>query len=252
MNGVKQDKIISLNEHNYSNININASVDLSSVEQGDYFMYVRARVKEFETVVLLNNVFGRETSKKVTVGTRGYLFRTNFYSNYVPIELSIRNNGNITTVNNPTNDNMFNDYVDIGFKNNKLYIRGTSYNVGGNYDDSIDIKREIYLENMETFERTSYNIGYINNGDYTVTLRVPDNLSKKKAWFDASLDISSLKKGKYLIYIRTKTESIDDYGELIDIFARDLSSKTVKLDNGNTVKLTINKNVRMRIELVVE
>lgn len=248
---IKKDKVIALNEHSYSNTNINASIDLSSIEQGDYALYVRARINDFESEVLLNNVFGRQTVKKVTIDNRGYLFRTNYYSNYVPIELSIRDNGNITNVNNPTNDNMFNDYVNIGFENNNLFIRGTSYNVGGNYSDSINVERQIILENTSTFDRKTYDVGFIDNGDYEVTLRVPDNLSKKRSWFDAKVDISTLEKGTYVIYIRTKALSIDDYGELTDIFARDLSNKTINLSNGNKAILRLNKDVRMRVELVI-
>lgn len=252
LNKKKPDKVIGLNEHNYSNININALIDLSTVEQGDYALYVRARVNTYEAECLLNNVFGRKTIKKITVGTRGYLFRTNYYSNYVPIELSIRDSGNITNVNNPTNDNMFNDYVDIKFDKDKLYIKGTSYNVNGNYSKTTNVERQIILENTATFERKTYDIGYIDNGDYEVVLRVPDNMSKTRAWFDSSLDLSTLEKGTYIIYIRTTSGSIDDYGELIDIFARDLSKKTITLSNGNKAKLKLNKDVRMRIELVIE
>ena len=252
LNTKKEDIVISLGEHDYSNININSTFDLTSVPQGDYSLYVRARVGNLETETLLNNVFGRKTIKKITVGARGYLFRTNYYSNYVPIELSIRDSGNITNIDNPTNDNMFNDYVNIDLKDNKLYIKGTSYNVNGDYSKSQDIKRQIILENTNTYKRTSYDVGYIDNGDYEVTLRVPDNKSKIRAWFDASLDISKLEKGTYLIYIKTTAGTIDDYGELTDIFARDLATKQVKLSNGLTAKLRLNKDVRMRVELVIE
>ena len=147
---------------------------------------------------------------------------------------------------------MFNDYVDIKFDKDKLYIKGTSYNVNGNYSKTTNVERQIILENTATFERKTYDIGYIDNGDYEVVLRVPDNMSKTRAWFDSSLDLSTLEKGTYIIYIRTASGSIDDYGELIDIFARDLSKKTITLSNGNKAKLKLNKDVRMRIELVIE
>lgn len=252
LNNSSSNQVVALNEHSYSNININATFDLSSISQGDYALYVRARVKDKEVETLLNNVFGRKTLRKLTVNNRGYLFRTNYYSNYVPIELSIRDQGNITNTNNPTNDNMFNDYVNIELKNDKLSIKGTSYNVNGDYGSNQKITRQIILENTTTYKRTTYDVGYIDNGNYEVILRVPDNKSKIRAWFDASLDLSKLEKGTYIIYIRTQASSIDDYGELTDIFARDLSNKTIKLSNGLTAKLKLNKDVRMRVELVIE
>ena len=65
---------------------------------------------------------------------------------------------------------------------------------------------------------------YIDNGEYKITLLVPDNKDKTRAWFSNKIDISNLEKGTYAIYIHT-IANVDDASELNDIFARSINSK---------------------------
>ncbi|MFA5603184.1 MAG: hypothetical protein WDA21_05625, partial [Bacilli bacterium] len=141
-------------------------------------------------------------------------------------------------------------YSKLNFNNNKLNIKGTSFNVGVDYSKSTNVQREIVLENVSTYERISYNVGYIDSGDYKVTLRVSDNKDKTRAWFDASLDIADLNTGRYAIYVKTTVGTFTDYGELNDIFYRDLPNAVTI--NGKTMSLQLNESKRSRIELIVE
>ena len=44
--------------------------------------------------------------------------------------------------------------------------------------------------NTKTFEKYSYDLGYIDNGMYPVGNTLNDNLDKTRAWFDKTIDIS--------------------------------------------------------------
>ena len=54
----------------------------------------------------------------------------------------------------------------------------------------------------------------------------------------------------YIIYIRTKVGSVEDYSELADSAYSDLS-QTTEFD-GKKVTLKRNNNQRIRLELVIE
>lgn len=233
------------NEYSWFNGNVN----LSDVAEGDYSLYVRARSGQYEAVEILSNMLSSKITGKFTNNNKGYQFRTNYYLKTVPVELFIRNNGLISDKNTPTIDNMFNQYQDISLTEGKLNIKGTSFNVGGNYSTSTNVERKIIFENINTFERFEYNLGYIDNGDYEVKLIVPDNMDKTRAWFNNSIDISNLEKGTYAIYIRSIT-NVDDYGELNDIFNSKIDSTMVVGDK--TYSISVNQNKRFRLELSVK
>ncbi|MDD4547958.1 MAG: DUF5011 domain-containing protein [Bacilli bacterium] len=239
---------------NYKYSWFKGSLDLSNVPQGDYLVYVRARGNGYETTALLRDIFFKEKSnkldKKIVINNRGYLFRRNFLDRKIPLELYIRDENLISTKEVPTIDNMFNSFYKLNLSDKFLNIRGTSYNVGGNYSTNVNVTRKIILEHQGTFKRTTYDVGYIDKGDYKVTLNVSDNLDKTRAWFDANLDVSLLEEGTYVIYIHTKTGTIDDHGILNDLSFRNLGTKITI--NNKEISLQRNNNKQMRIELVVK
>ena len=75
---------------------------------------------------------------------------------------------------------MFNQYQNIELKDGKLNISGSSFNVGGNYSKDTNVERKIIFENTKTFERFEFDLGYIDDGEYPITLVVPDNLDKTR------------------------------------------------------------------------
>lgn len=225
-------------------------VDLKDIDEGNYNLFIRARSGEYESKEVLSDLFSKKTVSKYTdLNNKGYQFRTNYYLKTIPIELFIRNNGLINDKVTPTSDNMINQYQSISLENGLLKLYGSSFNVGGNYNTSVNVERNIIFENITTFERYKFDLGYIDNGEYKITLLVPDNLDKTRAWFNKSIDISNLNKGTYAIYIETKT-NVEDYGELNDIFQREITS-TMSC-NDKTYSLKINENQRFRVELEIK
>ena len=64
------------------------------------------------------------------------------------------------------------------------------------------------------------------------------------------LGLTDLEKGRYIFYVRTKSlNGIDDYGELKDVFLKELPSKFKIKDKEYT--LSYNKNNWFRLELLV-
>lgn len=225
-------------------------VDLKDIDEGNYNLFIRARSGEYESKEVLSDLFSKKTVSKYTdLNNKGYQFRTNYYLKTIPIELFIRNNGLINDKVTPTSDNMINQYQSISLENGLLKLYGSSFNVGGNYNTSVNVERSIIFENTTTYERYKFDLGYIDNGEYKITLLVPDNLDKTRAWFNKSIDISNLNKGTYAIYIETKT-NVEDYGELNDIFQRQITS-TMSYNN-KTYSIKINENQRFRLELEVK
>src|SRR5574344_1569896 len=146
---------------------------------------------------------------------------------------------------------MFNSFYSLNLLGSSISIKGTSHSIGGNYSKTTPIIRNIIFENVNTLTRYTYDIGYIDNGDYQVTLSVSDGFDKTRAWFDAkNLDLSSLLPGTYAIYINTNNGVINDYGELNDIFYKELPNKTEK--DGREYSITRNENKRFRIELTIK
>ena len=144
---------------------------------------------------------------------------------------------------------MINQYHEMVLKDGKLNISGSSFNIGGNYSTSTTVTRTIIFENTSTYERYEFNLGYIDNGPYAITLIVSDGLSKTRAWFNSSIDISSLPKGNYAIYIKTKS-NVEDYDELSDIFSRDITTSMTSNEKMYTLK--INEAQRFRVEMLVK
>ncbi len=237
-------------KHDYTYSWFDGLLDFSEIKEGNYTLYIRARGKGYESKELLSNVLALNiVNKYKDESGRGYEFKTNYYLKTIPIELFIRDNGLISYESGPTSDNMFNQYQNIELKDGNLKISGTSFNVGGDYSTKKDVKRKIIFENINTFKRYEFDLDYVDNGDYKITLVVPDNLDKTRAWFNKSIDLTSLEKGTYAIYIKT-TSNVEDYGELIDIFARELPKSNPYKDRNYSLKL--NENARFRIELTIK
>jgi hypothetical protein len=227
------------------------ALDLSNLPSGDYTVYLRARSGDFEAKTLLKNIFFKDIVRKFEIDGKGFLFKSNFYSNSVPLELFVREDGLLGNKDNPTIDNMFNQVFDIKLDGSKLKIKGTSHNVNGNYSAKTDVLRELYLENIETMQiAKKYDIGSITNGPYVVDLKVSDKLDKTRAWYETELDLSKLEYGTYSIQLRTKTGDIDDYGELYDILFKEIDSNSE--DDNKKYSLRRNDEKRYRIEIKVE
>lgn len=244
--------------YNYTDSWFKGSIDLSDIPEGDYNAYVRARSNGKETIAIFRNLFAKTIVRKaVDSSNKGYLFRTNYYLRKMPIELFIRNNGLISKEEPPTEfDNMFNSYKTMNLitkNNNPIFsIKGVSFNIMGDYSVNQNVERKLVLENINTYERIYFDLGYVDDADIgrdKIILRVPDGKSKTRVWYNNEINFNEVPVGKYVIYIKTKAGNVDDYGELNDIAYRNIDEE-ISL-NGKTYRLILNNEKRCRIELEI-
>ena len=100
------------------------------------------------------------------------LIRNNYESRDAAVQLFIRD----SLIGEKTSNskyNINNEYSTIKFVNNNLVIKGASHIIGGDYAVGTNVSRKLILENTETFEQISYDIGSITNGDYKVEFAEP-------------------------------------------------------------------------------
>ena len=68
-------------------------------------------------------------------------------------------------------------------------------------------------------------------------------------WFNKAIDINNIPKGTYSIIIHTKTDKVDDYGDLTDMFS------SVSLEhnmNSKNYNVSVNQNREKRVELTIK
>ena len=241
--------VYSTDNYDYTYSWFKGDIDLENIPDGDYRMYIISINEELyysESIVsnkvLKTQVASFQKEKYVTT-------RNNYLNNDIPLELVIRSE-QISPKTASSAYNIYNQYRKLEFTNNKLYIKGTSYSYGMDLSVNAKVDRKIIFENINTYKKYSYDLGSITDGLYKVGSTLEDNLSKDRAWFDTTIDISNIPKGNYAIYI-ANSSNISDYGELTEILERDLSN--IKLEtNDKTYTFSINKDNRYRIELKVK
>ena len=226
----------------------NGTISLNNLKEGNYRAYIVTKSGALYSRKLVRNLFGKTMTGNYEQDGRQVWIRNNYYLKTVPIEFFVRNQIVGKKNNNPI-DNMITGYSNISFEGNKLKIRGFAHNVNGDYSLNASVSRTIMLENTATYKKISGSLSTITDGDYAITLRVPDGFDKTKAWFDGEIDISNLEKGTYAIYIANEA-NINDFAELNDIFGKTITSKTTI--NGKNYSLKVNSDARYRVELIVE
>lgn len=224
------------------------TIPIKDLEAGNYRAYIIAKSGNVYTKKLVRNLFGKKMIGNYENSGKQIWIRNNYYLKTVPMEFFVRENIVGKKNNNPI-DNMITGYSRIYFEGSQLKVRGFAHNVDGNYATSALVSRTIILENTKTYQTIQNAIPTITNGDYMISLRVPDGFDKTKAWFDGGIDISSLEKGVYVIYI-ANIANINDFAELNDIFNKKITSTTTL--NGKKYSLKVNADARYRIELIVE
>lgn len=216
--------------------------------EGDYTLYMKASTKTDYTEQLVTNIFNYSISRRKEDNKYGYNFKVNMASRNQEIELNIRKDKLITTSVSNTYRNMFNNYDNMSFNGNKLKVMGTSYNYGIEYTKDKFIERKLILENTKTYKQYAYDVDATSEGSYKV--EIGDSKDKTLAWYNKEIDVSNLETGTYAMIIYTKTKDVEDYGEIVDIFASINNINTI-IDN-KKYKLQVNTKRSNRIELVVE
>ncbi len=236
------------NGNDYSISWFKDSFSLNDLPKGDYELYMKAVKGTYYSEELVTNMFNKTIDRRVQDNNKGFNLKVELSLASKKIELNVRDGQMITTSTSNTFRNMINNYDDIKFVNSKLNLIGTSYNYGGTYKNKSDITRTLIIENTTTYEQYKFNIGATNTGSYKVTSS--DNLNKDYAWYNATIDVSSLPKGTYSMIVHTKTKDSEDYGEINDIFG--MINKAEATINNKKYKVSLNKQRMNRIELIVE
>jgi beta-N-acetylglucosaminidase len=233
------------NGKTYTNSWFKGTLDLSSIPNGDYDLYMLTTMNEYSTIEVLNNYANKDISRRGQDTTHGYNFKVQQKSKTKEMILEVRDKL-YTTTEAPTSRNMVNGYEEISFKNNKLYLYGYSYDINGVYDNQLTISRKLVLENNNTYKQTELDLGS-TKGPFTI--ETLDKKDKTYAWFEKELDVSNLTKGTYTLLIYTKTSNAENFDELQDRFR--LVNSTVTINNKKyTIKY--NKDRTNRVELTVE
>lgn len=241
-------QIESSDGYDYTYSWFEGNIDVDNLENGNYSLSVVASSGNKVAESVVSNVFGFEMTPFFKGSKKSALIRNNYESRQVPIQLFVRNSFDIAKTSNPRY-NIYNEYNTIEFKDNKLLINGVSHIIGGNYAQNVDVKRKLYFENIDTYEKFSYDVGSINNGEYAVELRASDGFDKTRAWYNASIDISNLPKGTYSINIATSS-NVSDVGELQDIFNGKITTSFSQ--NGKKYSFKVEKENRYRILMMIE
>ena len=236
------------NGYDYNLSWFNGEIDLSSIPQGDYDLYMKTIKNDYYAEEEVTNLFNKSIERRKTDSSNGYNFKVQLSLKTKKIELNIRKGNLITTKTSNTFRNMINNYDDIKFTDGKIKLIGTSYNYDGTYNDPSKITRKLILENTTTYERYIYDLGSTKDGSYKVTST--DNKSKDYAWYNKTIDIKDLPKGTYSMIVHTKTTDSEDYGEINDIFGSINKAETTI--NNKKYKVVLNKERLNRIELIVE
>ena len=235
----------SENGNSYSNSWFKGTIDFSSIPNGDYEIYMLGVQEDAYTIQLVNNFLNKKVDRRGEDAHHGYNFKEQQKIKKKELELSVRNKL-YTTNTAPTDRNMVNGYDEIKWNNNKLSILGYSYDYQGVYDKKENVTRKMILENNSTYEQTVFDLGSTKGPFDLITL---DGKDKTYAWYENELDLASLPKGEYTLYVYTKTGNAENYDVIPDMFKSLNLSTTI-----NNKKYTIycNRSRNNRIELKVE
>lgn len=224
------------------------SLDKEKIKEGNYTIFIVAYNYDtgYYTSTYFTNIAYLDMERRVKTNNRGFSFDVDYSYSGSPILMTIRDKDLLSYEMPTTFDPMYNFFNEITLKDDKLEIIGTSHSVNIGYSKNDVVERNIIFENKDNYLRYTYNLGYIDNGPYKVELGVSDGKDKTRSWYKNIIDLSTLPKGNYVIYIKTTSNNITYYGELIDIAYTDFSSI-----NTYKYKFLRSDKKRLRLELQV-
>lgn len=240
--------VYSTDSYDYTYSWFKANIDINSLPDGDYQAYIITENSDYYAKTIISNKVLKEqvsTYKDKKILTT----RNNYRNSNIPLEFVIRSE-EIADKTATSTFNQYNQFRTFKFENNKLRIMGTSYSIGMDLSKDAKVERKIIFENIKTYKKYTYDASSITNGLYQVGTTLNDGFDKTRAWFDTSIDLSKLEKGCYAIYISTKS-NVSDYGELTELLFRSLDDVVLE-QNNKKYSFKVNKDLRYRIELVVE
>ena len=234
-------------EYDYKDGWFNTTIELSKdvIPNGNYNIYVHVINGAYEAKTLFTNIAYIDMTRRAKGDNREFIIDVDYSTLNSPLVFGIRDE--LISLDVPkSNDPMYNFFTELKLDNNNLTIKGTSHSFGVSFAPVDNVSRKLIFENTTDYKRYEFDLGSITNGDYQVTLAVPDNLDKTKAWYHKTIDISSIPKGNYVLYIENIVNNNSYFGEIIDASYTDFS----KINN-NTYKFTRNDDIRLRMELSI-
>ena len=227
-------------------------IDTNSLKQGDYTVYIKAVSSDYYYMSVLQNMLLNEQVSQFNTDKKYTTITSDYFSEDIPITFTVRDK-EIADKQTSSRVNQYSYLESIKFKNNLVYFKGAAYSVNLDMRKGTNLSRKIVFENVDNFERYSFDLGFVSNGTFDINLIVNDKFGREKplAWYEKGIDLSKLNKGKYTVYIVNKS-NISDYGELSDIMMIADLSKASGTINNKTYKFKINNNLRYRVELNVD
>lgn len=228
------------------------NINIDEINQGDYTAYVKAVSNNYYSESLMQNMLLNEQTSEYSTSAKSVTITSDYLSEDIPMTFTIRNK-KIASKETRFDSNQYSYLESIVFKNNLVYFKGASYSVNLDMRKEANLSRQIVFENVDSFEKYTFDLDYISKGSFDISLTVNDNFGKEKplAWYEKGIDLSNLNKGKYAIYIVNKS-NVSDYGELNDVMMIANLNKANNKINNKTYKFSINDNLRYRVELTIE
>ena len=227
------------------------NINVDNIPAGDYGVYIQSTSDDYYSRSAVQNMLLNEEISQYNTDSKYVTIITDYMQNEIPINFIVRDEL-LGLKETSTDSNQYSYIENIELSDDKLHIRGASYSVNVDMRSGVTLDRKIIFENIDTFKKYTYDLGYLNSGTYDINLVAADNFGKEKklAWYEKNLDISDLPKGKYAIYITNKS-NISDYGELSDVLFADLSKASGTI-NGKKYRFYLNEDLRNRIELEIK
>ena len=229
------------------------NIDVDSIPEGDYVLYLRSFNKKYYSINVVQNVLLNEQLSHFESKGKNITIFNDYTRDDIPVNFQVRNE-RIGLKETSSDTNQYSYLEDISFNNNKkLHIRGASYSVGLDLRIGSKLDRKIIFENISTYKKYSFDLGYIDKGTFDISLLSDDGFGKSKplSWYEKELDVSSLEAGKYAIYI-SNVSNISDYSELNDILLYNDFSDISSNINQKKYKVILNEKLRDRVELEIK
>ncbi|MDD3341417.1 MAG: DUF5011 domain-containing protein [Bacilli bacterium] len=236
---------------NYKYAWFKSSINIDTIADGDYTVYIRSYTKKEYALSVVQNILFNEQATHYAGSKKDVTITNDYLDSSIPMNFIVRTE-KIGTKESRPEDNQY-SYIDkFELVNQKLHLKIASYSVGIDMRSGTNITRKVIFENINTFKKYTFDVGYTDQATFDIKLINPDayGIKKERAWFDKELDITTLETGKYAIYI-TNQSNISDYAELNDLLFTDLSSGNGVI-NGKQYQFTLNEKLRNRIELLVK
>lgn len=243
--------VFSNDGKNYKYSWFKSTIQFNDIPQGDYTAYLRTTTDQYYSRSYIQNMLLNEQETEFQDETKSVTILNNYMDKNIPMEFIVRAKA-IGQKQTSYDVNQYSLLNSLKFENNKLHIVAATYSVGVDMREQTTLNRTLVFENIETFERKTYDVGSLTTPVYPIKLINSDQFgnTKDRAWFDKIVDISDLEKGTYAIYV-TNQSNIADYGELYDVLFADLSQANAIID-GKQYVFKLNEEKRNRIELIIK